>query len=86
VERGRFQRFAEVRQAFLRLIRAHRLLPPNIQQFVLKRNSLGWPAAAAFRLARHFLKTFSGGLTFCSRKKNIFEEKIVLEFIRLVIS
>jgi len=26
VERGRFQRFAEVRQAFLRLIRAHQLL------------------------------------------------------------
>ena len=34
-------------------------------------------------LARHFLKTFSGWLTFCSRKKNIFEEKIVLEFKRL---
>jgi len=30
VERGRFQRFAEVRQAFLRLIRAHRFLPPSI--------------------------------------------------------
>jgi hypothetical protein len=30
VERGRFQRFAEVRQAFLRLIRAHRFLPPRI--------------------------------------------------------
>jgi hypothetical protein len=30
VERGRFQRFAEVRQALLRLIRAHRLLPPSI--------------------------------------------------------
>ena len=30
VERGRFQRFTEVRQAFLRLIRAHRFLPPPI--------------------------------------------------------
>jgi len=30
VERGRFQRFAEVRQAFLRLIWAHRFLPPRI--------------------------------------------------------
>jgi hypothetical protein len=30
VERGRFQRFAEVRQAFLRLIGAHRFLPPRI--------------------------------------------------------
>ena len=28
VERGRFQRFAEVRQAFLKLIRPHRFLPP----------------------------------------------------------
>jgi hypothetical protein len=30
VERGRIQRFAEVRQAFLRLIRTHRFLPPSI--------------------------------------------------------
>jgi hypothetical protein len=30
VERGRFQRFAEVRQAFLRLIRAHRFLSLRI--------------------------------------------------------
>jgi hypothetical protein len=33
VERGRFPRFAEVRQVFLRLIRAHRLLPPGILIF-----------------------------------------------------
>jgi hypothetical protein len=83
VERGGFQRSGEARQAVLRLIRAPRLLPPNIQHFVLKRNSLGWPTAAPFRLAHHFPKTFSGWLTFYSRKKNIFEEKIVLKSKRL---
>jgi hypothetical protein len=36
VERGRFQRFAEVRQAFLRLIRAHRFLLPPIPHFLLR--------------------------------------------------
>jgi hypothetical protein len=30
VERGRFQRFAEVRQAFLTLLRAHQFLPPPL--------------------------------------------------------
>jgi hypothetical protein len=30
VERGRIPRFAEVRQAFLRLIQAHRFLPSSI--------------------------------------------------------
>ena len=56
------------------------LPPPNIQQFFLKRISLGWPAAAPFCLAHHFPKTFSGWLSFCAGKKNIFGGEIVLEF------
>ncbi len=40
VERGGFQRFAEVRQAFLRLIRAHRFLPQNrLHLFQVQRRS-----------------------------------------------
>jgi hypothetical protein len=35
VERGRLQRFAEVRQDFLRLIRAHRLLRPAFLIFTI---------------------------------------------------
>jgi hypothetical protein len=36
VVRGRFQRFAEVRQAFLRIIRAHRFLLPTIPHLLLR--------------------------------------------------
>ena len=36
VARARFQRFGEARQAFLRLIRAHRFLPPPISHLFLR--------------------------------------------------